>query len=186
MHTVGSSRLETAYQLSRLPERDAPTMLPVIDFDELVHRSEEMARNELLVARRPEVHADYLAFQAELKNSGDTLHGHISKTINDLGNVAARAVLLTDEYPAEVLPSGDSLPVFHYNLWLSTLGSVPDFRAGDDTLAQLENRDPEREVYCFKRPPTQSVPRNGGFSFEHAHVFTTATISSRAITVPKG
>lgn len=133
-----------------------------------------MARNELLVARRPDVHMQYLAFQSELEATGLTLHEVIHRRIKTLGEGAVRAALWQDQYPANVRPGDDGLPALHYNLWLRTEGSVPDYEAGDEVLARLKDRDQAREVYCFKRPPTQSIPQADGFPFEHAHVFTTA------------
>lgn len=169
--------------LSRVSGSLPTQVLPEIDFDSLVARRIEMAKNELLVARAPNDHERYLAFQMELSKRKITLEANTMRVISSLGEKSVRSALLRDDYPANVTSTEDQMPVIHYNLWLRKSPLGPDMVAGEEALSQLEGRDPSREVYCFKRPPTQSIPHSIKFPFEHAHIFTTATVPEGGVVV---
>lgn len=158
-------------------------ILPSIDFGTLIKRREEMARNELLITRTPGNHEKYLAFQQELKESGQTLHSTMLERIISLGSGVLKAALLADDYPANITPDEDQITVIHYNLWLRDGRHGPDLVAGDEALDQLIGRDPKREAHCFKRLASQSISPGERFPFEHAHVFTTATMPVGGIIV---
>ena len=165
-------------QHAQLPG-EPTVMLPFMVFDDLLEQRDAVARNALLFGRDPAVQRAYEAHRAMLAEQNTTLQEHIYAQIETLGGCAVRALLTPDEFPADIRQSADGLDIVHYNLWLRT-NPEPDFAAGEQALAQLANRDPFREAYCFKRPTDQTVPRNEKLPFEHAHVFTAA------ITPPGG
>lgn len=109
--------LEESFRLSRLPVVRAAEILGAICFDDLVARRHEMASNELLIARLPEVHLNYLKFQQTLNDQGTDLQAYLSGVFHDLGcKPDTSAIILPDQYPANVQPAEHGLPAVHYNL----------------------------------------------------------------------
>lgn len=172
--------------LAQAPARSATEILPSIDFDTLIARREEIARNELHITRTPDNYERYRAFQLELEETGETLHSYMLNRFALLGGGVLRAALWADEYPANITPDEDQVPAVHYNLWLGDGQQGPDLVAGEEALDQLIGRDPSREAHCFKRPPAQSIPQANGFPFVHAHIFTTATAPVGGVVVMGG
>ena len=173
--------IEHAYQQSREQPSTETEMHDDMNFDDLLINKQRLARNELLVRRHPDVQADYEMFQDQLRERGVTLQ---EQALRNIGSGCVRAALIPDEYPANISSGVNGLNVVHYNLWLAHRDdqtSPLDFAAGEEVLDNLDNRKPDREAYCFKRPPTQSLPRQDGFLFEHCHVFTEATLSMGSI-----